>query len=197
MDMVLWRSLENSLFFSFFTGIFSNQRDPTGRLQTKLKLQDPCRPQYCIKSKTVTWTAIQYLPAPQLLKIPRFCERRGKGKKKAPPSFAQPADSKIARKGTAADLTIPILRMEGGQRHSNMSSITFWGRVKDGKKHPNKAPVVETGRDDTAYMLKSMWEGKERNWLRKSETQPFSPRETQHYKHHTDDFASAVTTWFH
>lgn len=31
---------------------------------------------------------------------------------------------------------IPVLRMEGGQKHSNMSSITFWGRVKDGKKYP-------------------------------------------------------------
>uniref|UniRef100_A0A8V0Y3H7 Uncharacterized protein n=1 Tax=Gallus gallus TaxID=9031 RepID=A0A8V0Y3H7_CHICK len=35
----------------------------------------------------LTWTAIQYLPAPQLLKIPRFCERRGKGKKKSTPFF--------------------------------------------------------------------------------------------------------------
>lgn len=179
---------KQSIFYFFFTGIFSNQWDSTGRLQAKLKLIDRCSPQRCIQSKTATWTAVQCLPA-------SFLWKKRKGEKKAPPSFAQPADSKIARKGTAADLTIPVLRMEGGQRHSNMSSITFWGRVKDGKKYPKQSSYGDWKRWHS-NMFKSMWEGKERKWLCKQErdTALLYQRNTRSW---TDDFASAVTIWCH
>lgn len=88
----------------------------------------------------------------------------GKRKKKAPPSFAQPADSKIFRERSTADLAATAIFYAERRAEALQHKIycLLLGE-NEGKKHLQTARVgVEWWKlKEVAKIFKNMWEGKE------------------------------------